>query len=576
MTRDEIRVLSERYSVLRGAFRAVSPAPEIVKAAALVEPRLAAIRGSIHAAGSSVRETPGGNSRGDAADREKIEGALGDLTAELIRSIRALPFWQFRATLPAVLAREPKDLVALLELTLADPENRWWDLIDYVATLLASEERGGRRRVVRDAAAMTRCLHGLCAQAAEEATEEDLEPVPLLEAARDELERGEPLGPIVERMRREKESLEHRYLIPTVLRAVVAYNISVSNRLTRRDEARRSLEEAELDILSMADSADGPGEAGTPRDDELPAYGSFELGAVEAALRDRILEVSPASRGPAAEVAAALDIGRLAAYELAAFRKPEDAGVESTVRMVVTIGLVAREGDRVSNALALLGLDPAHLHSSWTVEIDQITQKGIRTLIMGNHFDEAQCLAEVRTKFLNQNADENVALQQRRRSEPNGPFQPLDRRQPSAQSPRGEGVPERRGGERRRSPRPPARGSKSWLKPTLAVGLSLALAAGGAVVLSSSRDAAEGHFTKQRLLQISPYLTDAQSSGSAFIGTVDGAWERVPEAQRFTMALEIGKALQADGFSEVRFLDRNDTTQLHFAAGSLILPRASD
>ena len=101
-----------------------------------------------------------------------------------------------------------------------------------------------------------------------------------------------------------KRVSENLLLVPDVLRSVVLFNVAVSNRMQQQQEVRRSLHQAELDVISESNSVAKTEESGS---NALPAFGSFELEAVESALQIRLAD-GPAVDNPAHSVAEKVEL----------------------------------------------------------------------------------------------------------------------------------------------------------------------------------------------------------------------------------------------------------------------------
>lgn len=125
---------------------------------ATFEQRFTEIRNQLHDLKKNISESTEVTTESIAATT-KIKQALADLRSDLFESIRTLPFWQFRATLPQIRDNEPKLLVGLLEVCLLDETRRYWDLVDYIVTLLATEQQEGITRAVsRPKSRTTSCI----------------------------------------------------------------------------------------------------------------------------------------------------------------------------------------------------------------------------------------------------------------------------------------------------------------------------------------------------------------------------------------------------------------------------------
>ena len=350
-----------------------------------------------------------------------------------------------------------------------------------------------------------------------------------------------------------------------MLRAIVDYNVAVINRMAVSVQARRTLEEAELETIESSDES-------LALADELPAFGSFELGAVEAALSDRLAERPPAA-DTAGRISATLDLSRLTKFETDAFQTRHSTELAPIVRAVVTIGLLVRHLEELSDDLTTLGLDPEQFRNSAAQKIDGLTRQGVGKLISANKFDEAQSPAEVRSKFLNFNYDENTALLKQAESTQLTPR--FDSRKISDRRKK------HRGRDRRQVQRKGAQPVKAWSWGSAGVILAIAIAAiFGAYQLVGSSNSSARDYTTRSLLLISHFLINGHErgngAGSMFVGTFVPSWEGVDLAERVTMGREIEKMLARRGVAEVKFYDETKRLQLHFADGVLRYPEANE
>ncbi len=560
---------TKQYATLRGAVRALSHAPEATGGFD-VESRFREIRGWIQRRADSTGD--------DSQTSTKIDSALAEINTEMLAVIARVSFWQFRAILPAVRAESPADLEALLQVCLSEPTRRWSDLVDYLVTLLATREVEGRKQIDCDPTSVSTYLQEICSEAAGEATEESLALAATIGEAREALAAGEPISEIVQRVRDLKHGSEKLLFVPDVLRSVVEFNVAVSNRVLQQQEVQRSLDQAELELLSESESEPGSAQAAEKTDSNaLPAFGSFELEAVESALHVRLERGVPVD-SPAHRLVAKVEISKLNALEKGAFRDRSDARISRIIRSVVTIGLIVRHVDQVRDELAELGIDGDWLSRSSAGEIDKLAQTGIRELTRGGKFDQAQQLAELRARYLNPLFDEDLLLRPTVTSTPAAPDAREPRRPSSTRAPRST---KSTGPGKRRNQKHPNRKKKNQVKGEsrsgmigVSIGVVLAVIAGTVFVMSRSGDASNAKpYTNAQLGEISEYLTRGHTSieGGArvFTGTVNPAWSRIPSDTKRQRAIEIGALLEKKGIPTVMFYDLGQRLQLHYERGSV-------
>lgn len=560
MASQHARAAARRYATLRGALRAMAPAPELLDAGA-IEGRFLETRRMLQSAGAD-------GAQADPQELRKIDDALDGLARDLVATSDRVSFWQYRATLPVVLEQAPKDVEALLEVCMSGPERRWTDLVDYIVTLLATTDVGGRRSVRCDPSTAFACLDVICSQAAEEATENAVALEAQLAEACDALDRGDPVGDIVQRVRDIKRDATPEFFVPSVLRRVIAFNAAVHNRMSQQEETRRSLHAAEVDVLEELEAP----RAATS--DDLPAHGSFELGRIEMAVANRLARAKSSDRH-AGRIAEAFDLSKLSAFEKQTFTQAADDPVARVVRSVIAIGLVLRHLDRVSDDLRAIGIDPEWMRRRATGEIDDLAQQGTRECMRGGNFDGARQLAELRSRYLNPLFDEERRQPAAPITAPVSaptPHRPAERAVRPARRP---APPPRPRKPRARAARPEPRSHDWWRLPAIG---AIALAVVTGVVLGAlgrgGESAADGAaFTNAQLMELSPYLTSGyrseKGSGDSFVGTVNAAWARASGDEQRTTAERMGSLLASRGITTIKLNDLAGSLRFHYENGSI-------
>jgi hypothetical protein len=222
----EIQARIERYGLLRSALRALEASSPDAGSFGLEE-SFQQIRGWLRELRTSNADTlrdPSAETQVDGIEQvssaqiahlDNLDRKLEQLQTAIVAQIRSIRLSQLRATLPAVKRQNPEELKALFDLCLIahDSDSPWWSLIDYMITLLACEEKGGRRYVARDPTRLTPRLDELCAACDREKNDLTDALVHMFHRARVDLERGNPAGPIIEKMRSAKHQAMETLLI---------------------------------------------------------------------------------------------------------------------------------------------------------------------------------------------------------------------------------------------------------------------------------------------------------------------------------------------------------------------------
>lgn len=252
-----------RYSALRSVERALSPSIRRrvpLRAAARrqgVLLRLQSLLDSAFARGPGPTEPAVDRERLDSVDRE-----LDDLASHLVTTLRHTPLAQFRATLPGVVAAHRSDAVALLDFWIDEmrPSEDSLHLVDYLITLLATDEIDGRTTVVVDPATVTAGVARAC-DAFSQSTPDSKraqEVASTLRASSIMVLDEEDLEATVVSMRELKLRAADVYFHPELLRSAVQYNATVKSRFKALIELDRARDTAVARTLDALRALDGP------------------------------------------------------------------------------------------------------------------------------------------------------------------------------------------------------------------------------------------------------------------------------------------------------------------------------
>jgi hypothetical protein len=198
----------------------------------------------------------------DAEGLRTVDGDLDALAARLATSLRCTPLSQFRATLPSVVTSHRADAVALLDFWLEemilgeDPLH----LVDYLITLLSTEEVEGQVTVVTDPTAVSagveRAVRGMRSAAAAAEAKRAREAASRLRASSLEVLHEDDLEALVVDMRALKARAADVYFDGDLLRSAVQYNASVKNRFTTLLEIDRAQDAAVMRTLEALRALD--------------------------------------------------------------------------------------------------------------------------------------------------------------------------------------------------------------------------------------------------------------------------------------------------------------------------------
>jgi hypothetical protein len=549
----DVRGRLKRYAALRAALRAVSPAFPPETSLELQE-RVQELSGRLRRAAFPEEEPGEATQTPLHAELEQIDQAWAEFSRELLSLVSDLPLSQLRATLPAVQESNPEELLALLDLCVADerPLGKRWNLLDYLVTVASTETDDGRKRVALDPATLTPSLEALCTETGErsDADLEDL--VQEFQAAGEQITRGEPLAPIRARLRDTKTSAVTRLLAPDVLRSVIACNVALWNRLEELTEVDRTLAAAERRRLDAGPAAPEAGRA------EAPCASVFEsqsMRDLETALCERLRGSEPS--GDVAGLLDRLDTSSLSRVEEAAFTHWEDERSSRVARFAAILGLIMHQQEMMSECLAEIGAGRDTLRDGWVPEIAQeLLAATEERLSDRSGATDAARLAEVRIRFLRTASErslwsegDSAADDEKAAPEPKRPARSAKRRK----LPRGAKLP----------------------RTELSIGKRVALAAGVCLVAAavglhfwiSGRQTVR-IYSEAQVAEISPHLESVYRSehgyGPLLIGTLNAGWAELSAEERAAVGGEIGAQLRLDGVDEVMLFDKQQRLEIHY------------
>jgi hypothetical protein len=499
----------------------------------------------------------------------KVDASFESLAHKLRDTLLGIPIAQLRASLPEAREQHPAELCSLLDVCLEDEPRleALWPYVDYLVTLLATEQADGRKWLRRDPAALTRRLAAMTARAGESLGPEGAALEQELEQMCAELERGDEIEPIFGRLGALKKRHYREVLAPPVLAALVRCNVAVANRIEELRQANRTVEQLEeLEGEAAPEQAEPVGpECEGPAAPAPAAASALEcpgLAAIEAALRDRLSHVCREEQDAldadaAAALAAQLDLGRLGQFEKRALKEPDETS--GVVRCAIVVGLILRKLPELAEPLQQAGVDADVLSSEWVSSLGDALRVEIKGCLAEDRYEEGRRLAEIQTKFLsepNRDVPPPVLV--------DGPLEatPAPRRpQPKAETPAAPA-------KRRRLPR---------LRRSVLVGGVVAACV--AALLANRFDPTshvERIYTPAELAAISPYLAtgyeDRASAGLRFVGSVTEAWGSLDPQLQAAQRADMVKVLVEGGVDEIMLFDRQRRLQGYYTDGRLQFP----
>ncbi|MCG8589966.1 MAG: hypothetical protein MJE66_11815 [Proteobacteria bacterium] len=342
-----------------------------------------------------------------------IDATLAQFSADLIECLDQIPLAQLRATLPTVAEYHREEVLALLDLCLEGPtgdgsfdHHPRLAVVDYLVTLLATRETRDLRVLRCDPCRVTPLVAQWCEARQLLASDPEMTEIEqALRAAVAEIAEVSNVEPVVRRMRALKLQLGARLFVPTILRAVVDYNVAVGNRGQELMDQTRH-EDAVMERASRALEAIQRQHTRTP-DAARRIRSVFEspgVAALEDAISTRLQGAEP-EPGLAAKVAATVDVSGLEDEELRAFTETPEEGASMLVRAAIVVGLALRDLPALQDKLHRLEIDVDALSEAWVHELNSALGGAVRTLAAAGNQREAEQLARTQARFLPQESE---------------------------------------------------------------------------------------------------------------------------------------------------------------------------
>jgi hypothetical protein len=501
---------------------------------------------------------------------------------------------QMRSTLPEIARRHRREVCALLDLLIEDPQglNRRRTTIEYLITLLATDDESGSRKISHDPVRLTPSMQALCERVESEssAMSEQYE-LDFFEAAN--VDDSVDVFARVRKMRDKKEELGSACFLPGVLRAIVTYNARMANQMIS------AVTTARMDDLSFEGLVDGDQSLVNETQDEseldfvepdlaaqkveaVPIRGVNGIDQIFEAIRRKIRSV-PIGSCASERVAMALDLSALNDDELAMFGSVDDDEDSRTTASVLLVGLLNAVYPAIEVHLEGLGITRQSLAEDWPKELDQDLQTRISALLASNEYEPACQLSEFKTKHLyaslsslarekrdrdgirpvQEHPEESsaksqmVAFAKAAKAELTG-FRKGDWVGPVSMIVYGKGTT---GGQIR-----------SALASLVAVGLFMAIGLNTIrteeteVVVLPPRDLSNiSHYLK------SAYRND-QGRGTLVIGQVDREWSELSHEERLEVADDMRREFEVENIRDAMIYDDQRRLQIYLASGSIRKP----
>jgi len=498
-------------------FRGLHAAWSVVAACARLEQRRSVAEGgrALESEFQKLATEPSGLLR--ASSFEGLEQKLASFELALRQAVGGISVSQLRSTVPTQLRRDHRGVLALLDLLLGaeleavEGSSAFIPSIDYLLTALCKSGGAAASGHPQDPVTLTPRMQSLC----ERATEDYDERLPSIEAefftAADAVAGGaSQADALLRSLACQKAELGSRYFTPTVLRAIITYNIAIAERI-----------EEEIWETQPARDTNEPA-------DPMGHRSVFEtqvLRGVAKALRRREVGGEP---GPGAidQLAWSLDLDALNAREREALMADSAGHAKDLEGTTVLVGLLRGSDPKLASA----GIAAEELTGSWTRELDSAVTLEIKHRVANQEYASASALSALKTRFLDAPPGTGVS---------------------------GQGAPRRRGATGVEiEPATRGRGARAWWGHWRRAGLAALtlLGALGAWTLDDGRTHTRA-IGPQALSQISPHLAEGGGHGGAFTGTLSPDWTALDEAAQTEAGDALVANLRAQGWNQVMVFD---------------------
>jgi hypothetical protein len=565
LSTEVIRRRTRRFASLRAAQRALSRSVHPSELAQANEHgRQLVIQ--IQALGAHARDGSGAApAEADLADRradlEQIDQLLDEISTRTHAILDGVDISQLRSIVPVLAAEHPEEVRGLIDVLLdGDLESdKNLRTLEYLVTVLCSEERDGRRFLVREPGEVSERLQELGRTRLTAAEGDPRQAENTFRDALRTLPEASEIGEIRDQIRHYKERLGSGVLHPRVLSAAVSYNVAMWNQVAGLIEGSRSIDRLADELLDF--SSEGSDHPATRAAGDLPrssdptdVLGSAAFARIVAALQSRV-RGGQASDELARRLVGTYRIERLDPVEIEAFETDDDEPSTRLTRAAVALGLTIRHAAELADALGELRIDPDALKTRCVAELMAEMTAAARKLFTESRYDDAFRLSEIKTRNLAAIAT--------------GPERTTAR--PSRRPEHGAA----RAGPTQATPGGLARILQlDWLPS----GQARALLLFGALLLAAAVYWSPGSgvavLSSNELARVSPFLDTGyrseQEDGSVFVGRLHPTWDYLEPHQRLLVAREIGQAFQQRGVAGVVLEDRWKRVQARYRDGRLL------
>ena len=396
------------------------------------------------------------------------------------------------------------------------------------------------------------------------------------------------------RMRDCRRRARKHLVVPDALRALVELAVAAENRIheldgpgsggeagetpTYRglsDEPPQTLQQL-LPSIAPASPAPSPAPAAQVADGDGMEQLRQALGAR--------LERRRPEPGPAAELALAIDLTRMNAFDRASLLAHTQDPIPLAVRRAVLIGALLRQREDLEGLVPALGLDFDDLEKVQANEAREELRGYVNAEIAQGNYPASKTLGAVLNRHLpvgtGRRAEPRPRQRETRPAERSFQVEVGDTFKPPEVGPEGGGIDKRRSSRwQATAARAPRGRRRRWRRTVMVAAILLAVLGPGQLVLWKLIGGLRG-MSGSELRSISPHLESAQRSGGGdgaiMTGTLAPSWSTLGDWDRRAHADDIQRALRLLEVESATLFDQRRELQIQYAAGRITFVRTRE
>jgi len=462
------------------------------------------------------------------ADLADVDRLLSHQIGQTLEVVASLDFVQVRSSGALLCSTYRDETSALIDLVLEGDlsANHSLRLIEFLVTMLATEESDGRRRAVHEPSELTPGLSRVAQERVSDLGQRFRAGLSTLENATESLNRGVDQHELRDELRACKKQLGVDILHPRVLATAVAYNVAMWNQVAAQIDSTLAIDEFADDLLAEFSGAPEVARRGQPQEDQTARgafIGSTGFARLVAAVRTHIRgQVASDPDELARRIVDVFKFDDLVPREVEALETDDVDPINELICASIVLGRTIRHGAEVQEDLRELGVDPEALATQGLTALMEEMRGAAGKLFADSRYDEAFELSQVKTRNL-----ATLAVADR-----------------ASTSGSGEAIGK------------PASSGRRWrlpfnldLSPGLAAKMVATILGVALVAVMLSRPGGDARsLSPGELAEVSPFLVSGrqgiQEGVRVFIGKLDPTWEYLGTKERRAVANEIGERLQ--------------------------------